>query len=458
MKTRKLKDLKENECIKVNTLKEAKYLSKKILFGSALNKFKPHELHNLYIITANGCFYTCVDPSEAVLPASDFIKPKKPKKWKEAFQEIARLDGEVQELKEKLNPNWVQDIYDSMPIKDHEATEYLKKHSTDCRNLHVKEGVISGDKTITDMETGTEFTLEETSEPGTYNAIPKHIGSVVSKTELTELPEYWAIAVDRENSEAKSWFDTTFGRNVTWGDGFAHYPEVEEGVCTCSWFKPGYTVISQSDFERLVLKKDDNDTNVVNMEVGKWYKDTSVKGISLYLIFVTDVYDSGVGGYGFINGKWFTNSNSYSAQLISATNEEVEAALIAEAERRGFKEGVTVDITNLSDSYNPNMILRGKISFSEFKDNGYIWFGRQLIFDNGKWAEIIQTEEIDWSDIGLIVHDFDDWVMITGIHDEKTFKGVCLKTTTGSIIGDYFDAWPKERFIMFKGKITLSND
>lgn len=74
---KKLKDLKENECIKVNTLKEAKYLAKKIRFGISQKKVKPKVILNYeYVMLENGIFYHTAG-GQTQLPASDFIKQNK---------------------------------------------------------------------------------------------------------------------------------------------------------------------------------------------------------------------------------------------------------------------------------------------------------------------------------------------------------------------------------------------
>lgn len=73
---KKLKDLKENECIKVNTLKEAEYFIKKCGFKQVL----PHQILYKYILyirkTGGFCWYDKAENFNVYL-ASEFIKPKK---------------------------------------------------------------------------------------------------------------------------------------------------------------------------------------------------------------------------------------------------------------------------------------------------------------------------------------------------------------------------------------------
>ena len=106
MKTRKLKDLKESEVIKVVNNKEFDYIFKR-LCEIHLSKQYPNpglSIYPLFLsVSEGGVFWQAEEPKgKTILSYSDFIKPKNNKKWKEAFQEIARLNGEVQELKEKL--------------------------------------------------------------------------------------------------------------------------------------------------------------------------------------------------------------------------------------------------------------------------------------------------------------------------------------------------------------------
>lgn len=104
---RKLSDLKENECIKVNTLKEAKYFCCK---GNwIIDRPNPKEIKGEFIVFVepNIIAWNRIDGLSKkelrnILPASDFIKPKK-SKLKKVWQEIARLDKEVHDLKNADN-------------------------------------------------------------------------------------------------------------------------------------------------------------------------------------------------------------------------------------------------------------------------------------------------------------------------------------------------------------------
>lgn len=119
------------------------------------------------------------------------------------------------------------------------------------------------------------------------------------------------------------------------------------------------------------------------MEVGKWYR----RGLELL------VWNNGGLTYGFNSFGNYSTSYVFIdyTNAVLATEEEVKEALKKEARRRGFKEGVKIGKSMLSDDYNHNNILTSdELYFNELHDYGYIWIGNVLIYDNGKWAEIIQ--------------------------------------------------------------------
>ena len=124
-------------------------------------------------------------------------------------------------------------------------------------------------------------------------------------------------------------------------------------------------------------------------EINGWYKDKKEKGWCVFL-------ENGIMKHGFDSfGDWFEGQR-YNYQLgfddYKATDKEVEEALIKEAKKRGFKEGVTVDKVNLSNDYNPNNKLKeNTINTNELLSLGYLWVSSILIYDNGKWATIVET-------------------------------------------------------------------
>jgi len=106
-------------------------------------------------------------------------------------------------------------------------------------------------------------------------------------------------------------------------------------------------------------------------EKNKWYKGCNVIGF----------YKGDSGNYGINNGSWSNTINMSAIETWELmTIEEVETALIAEAKKRGFKEGV-----NIQPDFN-------------------VWthyLGGKCIFSDGKWAEIIEEapQEITMSEL-----------------------------------------------------------
>lgn len=132
-------------------------------------------------------------------------------------------------------------------------------------------------------------------------------------------------------------------------------------------------------------------------EVGKWYI-----GCNNFPFFITEhKKDEWVYCYGFdLDGDWF-DENQYSNRSQTsisnikrpATNEEVEAALISEAKKRGFKKGVKFDC----------LLNHNDVFFSDFwctsKPSVGLWaYGQKtyngVFFKDGQWAEIIEEPKV----------------------------------------------------------------
>ena len=125
------------------------------------------------------------------------------------------------------------------------------------------------------------------------------------------------------------------------------------------------------------------------LEVGRWYKSPEF-GSSLFC--VTKINGDYATAYGFnFIGIWqdekaeFAFSNLENKTL--ATPEEVETALINEAKKRGFEDGVK--IIPLNKTIAKAVIDLGfKIEFKQYENE--FWMGGYCLFKNGKWAEIIE--------------------------------------------------------------------
>ena len=136
-------------------------------------------------------------------------------------------------------------------------------------------------------------------------------------------------------------------------------------------------------------------------EVGKWYKSKNHN--------ITACYVDEHNNYGVSFGVWKDAMilNYFEAWTL-ATDKEVEAALIKEAKKRGFKKGVNYISCTLGDfktnieggkegvKYNCNNVmgrkdevLCGKVIF-DYDYNGLFCSSNGWIFEDGKWATIIE--------------------------------------------------------------------
>jgi hypothetical protein len=116
--------------------------------------------------------------------------------------------------------------------------------------------------------------------------------------------------------------------------------------------------------------------------VGKWYKEN----FSQRMVCINKPRDF-VNGYGFGCEGWVsyvgTNYGDFSGWTL-ATDKEVEEALIKEAKKRGFKEGVRY--IGAFDG------LKNKVcGFCYFFSQNQLCSNGGTIFITGKWAEILET-------------------------------------------------------------------
>ena len=119
----------------------------------------------------------------------------------------------------------------------------------------------------------------------------------------------------------------------------------------------------------------------VAFEVGKWYiKDVGVKSLFVW---------SGNNNlnYGFFGGEWGECwSMNFPKVWRPATDKEVEEALIKEAKRRGLEHGNFECLFMVTNPYTDG---EPQYDFDPFFNRLGIY--RNVCFDNGKWAEVIET-------------------------------------------------------------------
>ena len=111
--------------------------------------------------------------------------------------------------------------------------------------------------------------------------------------------------------------------------------------------------------------------------VGKWYKS---EGCLFNYQKQSNVYGFFTDG-SWMNGDWIW----YGANAKPATDKEVEEALIKEAKKRGFKEGIEFKSVSRGNS-----IERGYDVFGYYSNQNQLCNGGGSVFIGGKWAEIIK--------------------------------------------------------------------
>lgn len=146
----------------------------------------------------------------------------------------------------------------------------------------------------------------------------------------------------------------------------------------------------------LTLKEYFKEVFEIKLEVGKWYKYNN------WLINYNGINEEDVllGNYAFNCYGIYENYLGYNAKFgdepekwTLATEEEVFNALKKEAEKRGFVKGTKF----ISVSNGEKTILDEEINYTISNNCLYIDYRdvSGVIFENGKWAEIIsQPEEV----------------------------------------------------------------
>lgn len=406
----KITDLTENDVIHIRNKKEAKGI-KALLQNKGIGYWQNDLKLNIERVLGSGCIsvydgsFTYLlsgqEEGKNIIPASRFLKPSLKKRVKE-------LEDRIEILEICLNQ---------------EQSTNFKGNENTC---------------LIDEATDIEVHFDE----------------------VEKLPEKWCVLKTLDNwKEVGKWFQRNsqakpnikdYGSERVYVSNYLHYPApLPEKYHAHSKIQKDYTEISFETFKRLVLKEDEKP---VELEGGKWYK---YPGTSfLMCVRSYDHEDKSASGYGINStGEWFDAVVDVEG-LTPATFEEVKDALIKEAERRGFKEGVKANLFGSRET-----TLRGYIKYNENwlsipKTSGLI-FGNDVIFRSDKgWAEIISEPEIDFSKAGQYVC-FDNnpkYVYVTtGWANDKHFSGTNLNT------GDHNNYLIIENFTLYTEPVTLQN-
>jgi len=194
-----------------------------------------------------------------------------------------------------------------------------------------------------------------------------------------------------------------------------------------------------------------------------WYKS---KVDTNYIVYVKAFDKESVEVYGWDNNKnWFEDEVEYNLfwnkerPLVNLSVEDVEAALIEEAKKMGFKEGIKVKCLTIN---NPIDLIE-HFHFEFDLENNELWLYqtnvKTKIFSKGKWAEIVEEpkDKINWNKHGQLLSDGDGYIVFTsGLHNTLQFEASVIQAPLS--VGTYHTLLNKSEFKLYKGSITLKND
>ncbi len=131
-------------------------------------------------------------------------------------------------------------------------------------------------------------------------------------------------------------------------------------------------------------------------EVGVWYIHKDIRFSYNNLFFVTGKKKDRYNYYGFLSNDWVDKEycvDSYLEEdMRKATHKEIETALIKEAKKRGFKEGVRfkcLSNINTTETFKGNFRYENGTTLT--CDSSGSTFNYGCIFEDGKWSEIIEN-------------------------------------------------------------------
>ena len=143
----------------------------------------------------------------------------------------------------------------------------------------------------------------------------------------------------------------------------------------------------------LYLKETFPEVFKTELEIGKWYKGSA--DIEFLVYYQSNRFDN----YGFWEDQPYRDNLSFGDcwgnMLRLATDEEVSAALINEAKKRGFKQGVTILRGDwYSGSSAPKVTIEKEQHTSGFEfHNNNLFLNGYILFKKGNWAEILPQEK-----------------------------------------------------------------
>lgn len=162
--------------------------------------------------------------------------------------------------------------------------------------------------------------------------------------------------------------------------------------------------ITKEQVMQLAKNNKENKEQLVDADLRNWFPDAFKTKFTGWAKDIHEMnedwiayYENDILKYGInANGDWFksksnANYNECESNRV-ATEEEVKTALINEAKKRGLKCGNYIKATN--GDY--GLINNG--SWIHAQNSNCLFYAGFILFDNGKWATIIETitkEEVE---------------------------------------------------------------
>jgi len=223
---------------------------------------------------------------------------------------------------------------------------------------------------------------------------------------LEEVKEYFKDALEIKCIADKLPYDITnlkLVQNNELGDKFYSFDDENdiENYCVCFTKEKGYAkILTRKENEYKITKETiikyqmkDEFPECFKKEliVGKWYKNS----IDSLLYCKNIEYDGCISGYGFNQfGQW-VDDYVIIPEYTEATPKEVEEALIKEAKKRGFVDGIYLEKSGINKSLsscvkNP---INGNFNYFEHCNVLDSQNGNGHIFDNGTWATILPSKK-----------------------------------------------------------------
>lgn len=157
---------------------------------------------------------------------------------------------------------------------------------------------------------------------------------------------------------------------------------VLEAGSKCPALKPALEILCPEFFQEEKPKEEERRDG--------WYKDDDSPKYMCY-------FKNGKTQHGIdCNGEWF-DAGTYDEELDHndrpATPEEIQEALAKEADKKGFKEGVTINRDPLHDENKTGDCVLYSNSTEYFKEEDRFRMGRRTIYSKGKWATIVPEKK-----------------------------------------------------------------